>query len=313
MLVVLGDRDFAGPGDQLAAALPDATLPDAAQRRPLRHARVVRLHRRRARVPRRRPTVLARRPTSTARVAALARGGLVAIPTETVYGLAADATTPAAVRRIFAVKGRPADHPLIVHLADADAARRLGARRAAGAPHALADACWPGPADAARPARRRACSTSSPAAAPTVGLRVPAHPLTLELLGRFGGGARRAVGQPLRAGQPDDGRPRARRPRRPARSDLDVILDGGPCPIGVESTIVDCTVDPPQSCGRAASRPRRSRRSSADRLADAAGPSRASGMLASHYAPRCRGGPRRRRRTRPTPRRGTGPVPSCSA
>ena len=124
-LVVIGDRDFAGPGEPLVDALPNATLRTLAQRRPLRHAGVVRLHRRRPRVPRRRSTV----SDVDRALAVLRAGGLVAIPTETVYGLAADASNAAAVRRIFAVKGRPADHPLIVHLACCRRSSATGRRR----------------------------------------------------------------------------------------------------------------------------------------------------------------------------------------
>ena len=90
----------------------------------------------------------------------LRAGGLVAFPTETVYGLGADATQTAAVERVFAVKGRPRGHPLIVHLADAGAVRRRGRRRCRPPPGALADAHWPGPLTLLARARRHGCPTS---------------------------------------------------------------------------------------------------------------------------------------------------------
>ncbi|MFM7253977.1 MAG: L-threonylcarbamoyladenylate synthase [Ilumatobacteraceae bacterium] len=219
-------------------------------------------------------------------LAALRAGGLVAIPTETVYGLAADADNAGAVRRIFAAKRRPANHPLIVHVADASL---LGEWAAEVPPAAavLADACWPGPLTLLVPRARRVIDAVT-GGRPSVGVRVPAHPLTAELLRRFGGGL--AAPSANRFGHVS--------PTTAAHvvDDLgdvvDVVLDGGPCPVGVESTIVDCTVDPPQVL-----RPGGIPVEHVDRLlADAgfgpatapSGPSRAPGMLASHYAPRAR-------------------------
>jgi L-threonylcarbamoyladenylate synthase len=215
-------------------------------------------------------------------LAVLHAGGLVAIPTETVYGLAADASNPDAVRRIFAVKARPADHPLIVHIGAAD---QLG-RWAATVPPAaavLADACWPGPLTVLVPRAPHVLDVVT-GGRPTVGVRVPAHPLTLELLDRFGGGL--AAPSANRFGQVSP--TTAAHVRADLGDDVDFVVDGGPCPVGVESTIVDCTVDPPQVL--------RPGGISADEIAalldmtlgSAIGPSRAPGMLASHYAPRCR-------------------------
>lgn len=216
---------------------------------------------------------------------ALRSGGLVAIPTETVYGLAADATDPAAVARIFEVKGRPADHPLIVHLA---AAEHLDDWAAEVSPAArlLAGAAWPGPLTLIVPRSSRAIDEVT-GGRDTVGLRVPAHELTRALLTRSG----------LSVAAPSANRFGAVSPTtaRHVMHDLgdrldptrDVILDGGPCPIGVESTIVDCTTAPPQILRSGGVADEDIRRLLAGDVADASGPSRASGMLTSHYAPNC--------------------------
>ena len=213
----------------------------------------------------------------------LVAGGLVAIPTETVYGLGADADDADAVDRIFAVKDRPRGHPLIVHI-PLDALVEW----AADVPPAaalLADACWPGPLTLLLPRAARVLDAVT-GGRDSVGLRVPAHPLTQELLARSGRGI--AAPSANRFGQIspttaqhvlDDLGPYL----DPGR---DVVLDGGPSPIGVESTIIDCTTDPPQLL-RAGGIPTED----VERLleavvADASGPSRAAGMLASHYAPR---------------------------
>jgi L-threonylcarbamoyladenylate synthase len=214
-------------------------------------------------------------------LAVLRRGGLVAIPTETVYGLAADASNPDAVRRVFAVKGRPANHPLIVHIGDAS---RLAAwaRRVPSAAALLADACWPGPLTVLVPRAAHVPDVVT-GGRDTVGLRVPAHPLTLELLARFGGGL--AAPSANRFGQVSP--TTAQHVRDDLGDEVDFVLDGGPCPIGVESTIVDCTVDPPQIL-RPGGIPDEQIAALLSEIAGASGPSRASGMLASHYAPRAR-------------------------
>ena len=119
-------------------------------------------------------------------VAALRRGELVGMPTETVYGLAADASNPDAVRRIFALKGRPAEHPLIVHLGHADDLPRW-ARTVPAAAQALAAAFWPGPLTLILP-RQPTVPDAVTGGQDTVGLRCPAHPLALALLRDLGGG-----------------------------------------------------------------------------------------------------------------------------
>ena len=215
-------------------------------------------------------------------LAVLRAGGLVAIPTETVYGLAADASNPVAVRRIFAVKHRPVDHPLIVHIAAAEQLRDwAGAIPPSAA--VLADACWPGPLTVLVPRAARVLDAVT-GGLPTVGVRVPAHPLTLQLLERFGGGLAAPSANRFGRVSPTT----ADHVRDDLGDDVDFVLDGGPCPIGVESTIVDCTVDPPQVL-RPGGIPSEQISALLDQvLGHSDGPSRAPGMLESHYAPRCR-------------------------
>ncbi len=173
-------------------------------------------------------------------VAVLRSGGLVAFPTETVYGLGCDADDPAALRRLYAVKGRPAEHPVIVHLPDAAA---LGAWSRDPAPTAvaLADACWPGPLTlVVRRAPRVPDEVTG--GRDTVGLRVPAQPLALELLECFGGGIAAPSANRFGRVSPTT----AADVRADLGDAVDLVLDGGRCEVGLESTIVDCTVDPPQ-------------------------------------------------------------------
>ena len=220
-----------------------------------------------------------------AALACLRAGGLVAIPTETVYGLAADAERPDAVARVFAVKGRPTDHPLIVHVADVD---HLDGWVAEVSPTArvLGATCWPGPLTMLLPRGPRT-SGAVTGGRTTVGVRAPAHPMTQELLVRFGGGL--AAPSANRFGRVS-----------PTTADhviadlagllepgRDLVLDGGPCRIGVESTIVDLTIDPPQVLRAGAIDAAEIERLSGSGVAGASGPSRASGMLAAHYEPDC--------------------------
>jgi L-threonylcarbamoyladenylate synthase len=213
-------------------------------------------------------------------VEVLRAGGLVAFPTETVYGLGADATNPAAVRRIYEVKGRPPGHPVIVHLEAPDELDEW-ASDVSGSARALAEACWPGPLTLLV-ARRPDVSPVVTGGRDTVGVRVPAHPMALELLRAFGRGIAAPSANRFGRVSPTT----AEHVRADLGDAVDLILDGGPCRIGVESTIVDVTVDPPvvlrpggvpveviaALVGGDVGRP-------------PAGPSRAPGMLASHYAP----------------------------
>ncbi|MDB5328809.1 MAG: threonylcarbamoyl-AMP synthase [Phycisphaerales bacterium] len=170
---------------------------------------------------------------SVAEAAERLRGGdLVGFPTETVYGLAADATSCDAVAKIFALKGRPATNPLIVHVSDIATARRYAADWPAAA-ETLANAFWPGPLTIVLP-KANSIPSIVTAGGATVGLRVPAHPVALELLKAFDG--------PLAA--PSANRSNHVSPTTAAhvREEFGAavaVLDGGPCSVGIESTVVD--------------------------------------------------------------------------
>jgi L-threonylcarbamoyladenylate synthase len=213
-------------------------------------------------------------------VEVLRDGGLVAFPTETVYGLGADATNPTAVRRIYDVKGRPADHPLIVHLATVEELDRWAAD-VPTAGRALAHACWPGPLTLLLP-RHPDVSDVVTGGRGTIGLRVPAHPLALELLRAFGGGIAAPSANRFGRVSPTT----ADHVRADLGDDVDLILDGGPSRVGVESTIVDVTLDPPVVL-RPGGVPVEVIEAiiGGEVRTGAAGPRRAPGMLASHYAP----------------------------
>jgi L-threonylcarbamoyladenylate synthase len=215
--------------------------------------------------------------------ARLAAGELVAFPTETVYGLGARADADAAVMRIYAAKGRPPDHPLIVHVADADAVAFFCDAPPQHAA-ALMAAFWPGPLTVIVP-RRPGAARAAAAGQDSIGLRMPAQPIALALL-------REAA----RLGVPGVAAPSANRfgrvsPTRAAHvrgefGDALVVLDGGECLIGIESAIVDCTRPIP-----ALLRPGQLGRDRIESVlgvplaaADAASP-RVPGSLASHYAP----------------------------
>lgn len=176
-------------------------------------------------------------PTIDPEIAAqkLREGGLVAFPTETVYGLGADAENERAVGRLFAVKGRPTNHPLIVHLASASELPRWAARVPESA-RRLAETCWPGPLTLLLEKSARVPDATTGGLS-TVGLRVPAHPLALELLRRFGG----AIAAPSanRFGRVSP--TRAEHVLSDLGDDIDALLDGGECQVGLESTIVDLT------------------------------------------------------------------------
>lgn len=169
----------------------------------------------------------------------LQRGGLVAFPTETVYGLGADARNPEAVAKIFAAKGRPATNPLIVHVHSAAVARRY-VRDWPTAAEALTNVFWPGPLTLVL---NKAAEINEAVAAggDTVGIRIPEHPMALELLRAFDG--------PLAA--PSANRSNRVSPttaehvRQELGDAVSLILDGGPCRVGIESTVLDMTTTPP--------------------------------------------------------------------
>jgi L-threonylcarbamoyladenylate synthase len=213
----------------------------------------------------------------------LRAGGLVVIPTETVYGLAADVDRPDAVERVYAVKGRPVGHPLICHVADAATADAYGDMAVEHAA-TLAAACWPGPLTLLVP-RRPTVPDIVTGGRPTVGVRVPAHPLTSELLARHGGALAAPSANRFGRVSPTTVTHVLDDIGGLLDAERDVILDGGPCPVGVESTIVDLTVSPPQVLRHGGITPEEIARLLRIDLAAAAGESRTSGMLASHYAP----------------------------
>jgi len=167
-------------------------------------------------------------------------GGLVAFATETVYGLGADATNPAAVRRIFAVKGRPITNPLIVHVADAAMARRY-VRSWPESAERLAQMFWPGPLTLVLP-KSDAIAAEVTAGRGTVGVRVPNHPMALELL--------RAFDTPIAAPSANRANHISPTSAEDVRAELgdavDLILDGGRCAVGIESTVVDLTLNRPR-------------------------------------------------------------------
>jgi L-threonylcarbamoyladenylate synthase len=212
----------------------------------------------------------------------LREGGLIGLPTETVYGLGADASNELAVRRIFAVKGRPSNHPLIVHVASEAHARRW----ADGWPVAaeqLAHAFWPGPLTLIVK-RSALASDAVTGGQETVGLRVPDHPLALELLAAFDGGVAAPSANRFGRVSPTT----AKHVRDELGNDVELVLDGGACRVGVESTIVDLSGATPRLL-----RPGGVPKEAVERvlghevpLASHATDVRAPGMLASHYAPR---------------------------
>ena len=205
----------------------------------------------------------------------------MAFPTETVYGLGADASNPAAIKKIFAAKGRPADHPVIVHIADMSDLKHWAAEvpRAAWL---LAEKFWPGPLTMVLK-RSAQVSDLVSGGQNTIGLRVPRHPVAQQLLKAFGGGIAAPSANKFGRLSPTT----AEHVREELGNAVEMVLDGGPCDVGIESTIVDLTREP-----AAILRPGHV---SAQDIADAllvqlSEPAddrpRVPGALASHYAPR---------------------------
>ena len=213
--------------------------------------------------------------------AALAAGQLVAFPTETVYGLGADAGSATAVARVFEAKGRPTGHPLIVHMADAGGLDRFG-RRVDQRARALADAFWPGPLTIVVP-RGEAVDPATTGGRDTVGLRVPDHPVALALLAVFGGGVAAPSANRFGSVSPTT----AAHVMDELGPVVEVVIDGGPSTVGVESTIVDLTAGPPTLLRPGGISAVEIEAALGVELVDGrAGESRAPGMLVSHYAPR---------------------------
>jgi L-threonylcarbamoyladenylate synthase len=215
----------------------------------------------------------------------LSEGLLVAFPTETVYGLGADAGNADALRRLYAAKGRPGEHPVIVHMARASMMPRW-ARIVPPIAQTLADAFWPGPLTLVVP-RAEHVSTLITGGQDSVGLRVPAHPVAHALLERFAvlGGEGIAAPSANRFGRVSA--TLAQHVADEFGSEVSLILDGGACDHGIESTIVDCTRRHPVLLRPGAIAAARIARV-IGAVPDAAGPDapRASGTLESHYAPR---------------------------
>jgi L-threonylcarbamoyladenylate synthase len=214
----------------------------------------------------------------------LAAGGLAAFPTETVYGLGADAGNGEAVARLYAAKGRPAFNPLIAHVAGLAAARRIGVFNADA--ERLAAVFWPGPLTLVLP-KQADCGVSDLALAglDSVAIRMPAHPVAQALLEAFG----RPVVAPSANRSGHVSPTAAAHVMGDLRGRIDLVVDGGPCTVGVESTIVSCLGAP------SLLRPGGLAREEIERvlghpLALAAVPDDdaplAPGMLSSHYAPR---------------------------
>ena len=216
----------------------------------------------------------------------LKAGGLVALPTETVYGLGADATNKDAVARIYKVKGRPADHPLIVHIHSmqslADWADEIPSYAIS-----LARDFWPGPMTLVLK-RSILAEDFVTGGQPTVGLRVPDHVIALALLSEFAkiGGKGIAAPSANRFGHVSPTTAQAVQDEIGAFLDQqDLILDGGPSQVGVESTIIDCTSDSPRILRPGAITIEMVEESTGLKVSSTESNIRVSGSLENHYAP----------------------------
>ena len=216
-------------------------------------------------------------------VAALRRGELVGMPTETVYGLAADARNPAAIARIFALKGRPAEHPVIVHLSSAEQ-MRAWAKDIPEHAWQLAKQFWPGPMTLILHKQRGVLDLIT-GGQDSVGLRVPNHPMALKLLAQFDDGLAAPSANRFGHISPTT----AQHVRDEFGAQLDIILDGGAAQIGIESSIIDARTSELRIL-----RPGAITAEQIMHLAGAVAPipalarPRVSGALKSHYAPRTR-------------------------
>ena len=223
------------------------------------------------------------KPTTAQAAEKIRAGELVAFPTETVYGLGADASNDAAVAKIFAAKGRPSDHPLIVHIASSAQVLDYASSVPPFADR-LINAFWPGPLTVILP-RKPGVATAAAGGQNSIGLRCPAHPLALEFLTACNTGVAGPSANKFGRVSPTT----AQHVMQEFGAEL-MVLDGGPCTVGIESSIVDCTRSQPvllrpgvltraqlsAACGQAVL--------SADEVMDDQAP-RAPGTLESHYAP----------------------------
>jgi L-threonylcarbamoyladenylate synthase len=232
----------------------------------------------------------------------IAAGELVAFPTETVYGLGADASSDAAVAKIFAAKGRPADHPLIVHLADAAYAEHF-AQEIPEFARVLMKAFWPGPLTVIVP-RKPGIAAASAGGQDSIGLRCPSHPLAQALLRECATRGVQGVAAPSANKFGKVSPTTAEHVRQEFEGSI-AVLDGGACEVGIESTIVDCTRGAPvllrpgtltrvrieeawgsELLSNHEYSVQNSRRQTAKNASNLPSAPRASGMLESHYAPR---------------------------
>jgi L-threonylcarbamoyladenylate synthase len=219
------------------------------------------------------------------RAAAILRaGGLVAFPTETVYGLGADASNPNALQRLYTVKQRPPSHPVIVHVGRAGQLDDL-ACDVPGIAHALASEFWPGPLTLVVRRRPDRVAAEATGGRDTVGIRVPDHPVALALLDAFGGGVAAPSANRFGKVSPTT----AAHVRADLDDDVDLILDGGPCTVGVESTIVDVTGVTPVVLRIGGVSEARLQASTGVRMVRRTeGEVAAPGTLAKHYSPNAR-------------------------
>ena len=210
----------------------------------------------------------------------LRNGGLVGLPTETVYGLAADASQKTAIAKIFSVKGRPNNHPLIVHVSSLDVARTWSSQWTHSA-EILGSTYWPGPLSVIVQ-KSSIVLDEVTGGHQTVAVRVPGHELALELLQQFKGGLAAPSANKFGKVSPTT----AQHVLDDLGDDVDYILDGGPCRVGVESTIVDCSLEVPVVL-----RPGGITAEAIESIVALdnvdSGISRAPGMLLAHYAPLC--------------------------
>ena len=207
-------------------------------------------------------------------------GGLVGLPTETVYGLAADASQKTAIAKIFSVKGRPNNHPLIVHVSSLDVARTWSSQWTHSA-ELLGSTYWPGPLSVIVQ-KSSIVLDEVTGGHQTVAVRVPGHELALELLQQFKGGLAAPSANKFGKVSPTT----AQHVLDDLGDDVDYILDGGPCRVGVESTIVDCSLEVPVVLRPGGITAEAIESIVALNNVDS-GISRAPGMLLAHYAPLC--------------------------
>jgi L-threonylcarbamoyladenylate synthase len=213
-------------------------------------------------------------------VALLRDGDLVAFPTETVYGLGADATNPEAVKKIFAAKGRPTSHPVIVHLSDISQLKEW-AIDIPDLAFKLGEQFWPGPLTLILKRSNKVLDLIT-GGQDTVGIRIPAHPIAHELLRDFGGGV--AAPSANKFGRISS--TTAEHVRKNFGDEVSLVLDGGACEVGIESTIIDLSAGTPKLLRPGSIDPHLLSEilNTAIQPGDKHSP-RASGTLASHYAP----------------------------